>query len=271
MEVEPTLGFPVAGRSIADVGSIFGDPRDGGARDHHGIDIFAPRGTPVVAATAGTVSRVEETSRGGRVVWLRDARRSQSIYYAHLDSQVVTNGERVEPGDTLGLVGNTGNARTTPPHLHFGVYSRGPQDPVPFVLPIRDRLPSLSDDTALVGDRVRTAIDAPARDASGVASAERIPRGTLLSVRGAHAAWLRVTLPGGGTVFLRANDVESIERPLERVVPEGTATLRASPAHDAAVVGTLAAGTGAPVYARFGDFVFIRTGEGPEGWISIGN
>ncbi|MGY8915482.1 MAG: peptidoglycan DD-metalloendopeptidase family protein, partial [Flavobacteriales bacterium] len=46
-------------------------------------------------------------------------------YYAHLDSIIARDGQRVKRGDTLGLVGNTGNARTTPPHLHFGIYGRG--------------------------------------------------------------------------------------------------------------------------------------------------
>src|SRR5690606_6321435 len=122
LAAEPALAFPVEGRGTGAVGSFFGADRDGGARSHHGVDIFAPRGTPVLAAAEGTVSRVRETPRGGKVVWLRDEARGQNLYYAHLDSQLVAGGERVRVGDTLGLVGNTGNARTTPPHLHFGIY-----------------------------------------------------------------------------------------------------------------------------------------------------
>lgn len=133
---EASLAFPVMGRGRGAVGSTFGDPRDGGRRDHHGIDIFAPRGTPVIAASAGYVSRVRDTPRGGKVIWMRDETRGLSLYYAHLDSQLVLSGAHVAVGDTLGLIGNTGNARTTPPHLHFGIYSRGegPIDPVPFVI-----------------------------------------------------------------------------------------------------------------------------------------
>ena len=130
---EAALAFPV---ERGNVGSTFGDARDGGRRDHHGIDIFAPRGTPAIAAASGYVSRVRETPRGGKVVWLRDERRGLSLYYAHLDSQLVASGARVDVGDTVGFIGNTGNARTTPPHLHFGIYSRGegPLDPYPFVV-----------------------------------------------------------------------------------------------------------------------------------------
>ena len=131
----PSLGFPVAGAGPQAIRSVWGDPRDGGARRHEGVDIFADRGTPVVATSDGVVNRVQETPIGGRVVWLRPSGRRLGVYYAHLDSQLVASGQRVRAGDTLGLVGNTGNARSTPPHLHFGVYaSGGAVDPDPFIV-----------------------------------------------------------------------------------------------------------------------------------------
>jgi murein DD-endopeptidase MepM/ murein hydrolase activator NlpD len=117
------------------VRSYFRDPRDAGRREHHGVDIFAPRDTPVVAAASGFVSSVGTNRLGGNVVWLWDPDRKQSHYYAHLSSQAVRIGQRVDAGDVVGYVGNTGNARTTPPHLHFGIYAfrEGPIDPLPFV------------------------------------------------------------------------------------------------------------------------------------------
>ena len=129
------LLFPVKGRSTAAVQSFFRDPRDNNTRDHHGIDIFAPRNTPVLAAADGYVTSVGTNRLGGNVVWIFDPSRGQSHYYAHLETQAVSGGERVQAGDIVGYVGNTGNARTTPPHLHFGIYSRGegPLDPLPFV------------------------------------------------------------------------------------------------------------------------------------------
>jgi murein DD-endopeptidase MepM/ murein hydrolase activator NlpD len=129
------LGFPVAGRGSAAVQSFFRDPRDGGRRSHHGVDIFAPRDTPVLAASGGFVSSVGNTNLGGLVVWVWDAGRRQSHYYAHLSRQAVRTGDVVQAGDVIGYVGNTGNARTTPPHLHFGIYAMGdgPIDPLPFV------------------------------------------------------------------------------------------------------------------------------------------
>lgn len=132
---EAVYKFPVAGRGNSAVQSYWGAARDGGRRSHEGIDIFAPKGTPVIAATEGRVSRTGNRGLGGKQVWMRDNKRGTSLYYAHLDSVIATPGQRVSPGDTLGLVGNTGNARTTPPHLHFGIYKgyRGAQNPLPYV------------------------------------------------------------------------------------------------------------------------------------------
>jgi murein DD-endopeptidase MepM/ murein hydrolase activator NlpD len=119
------LMFPVVGRGLNAIGSVWGDPRDGGSRSHEGVDIFAPRGTPVVAVADGRITGVRHTTVGGRVVWLDDPERALSFYYAHLDRQLVRDGQWVRAGDTLGTVGNTGNAVSTPPHLHFGVYRPG--------------------------------------------------------------------------------------------------------------------------------------------------
>jgi murein DD-endopeptidase MepM/ murein hydrolase activator NlpD len=132
---EAALTFPVSGRTDAAVRSFFRDPRDNRSREHHGIDIFAPRNTPVLAAADGFVLHVGTSPLGGNIVWVWDARRGQSHYYAHLERQAVATGTRVSAGDVVGYVGNTGNARTTAPHLHFGIYSRGegPIDPLPFV------------------------------------------------------------------------------------------------------------------------------------------
>ena len=132
---EPVYTFPVAEKGNTAVQSFWGAARDGGRRSHEGIDIFAPRGSPVLAATEGRISSTGNKGLGGKQVWLRDSKRGNSLYYAHLDSIIARPGMRVAPGDTLGLVGNTGNAKTTPPHLHFGIYRgfRGAQDPLPYV------------------------------------------------------------------------------------------------------------------------------------------
>ena len=118
----PRLEMPVTGLELSDTCSSWHAPRSGG-RLHQGADLFAERGTPVVSATRGVVWRVGNDPLGGRVVWVLGEGRSL-YYYAHLDDWApgLRSGQRVHAGDALGDVGNTGNARTTPPHLHFGVY-----------------------------------------------------------------------------------------------------------------------------------------------------
>jgi murein DD-endopeptidase MepM/ murein hydrolase activator NlpD len=136
LSAEPLLAFPVTGLNTYAIQSGFGAERDGGARAHRGVDIFAARGTDAVAAVDGWVTRVDSTRRGGNVVWLQPLFGDLRLYYAHLDTQLVEAGQFVGRGDVIGTVGNTGNAITTPPHLHFGVYVRrrgGATDPVDFL------------------------------------------------------------------------------------------------------------------------------------------
>lgn len=108
LRAEPTLRVPVERAARSRIQSFFGDSRDNGRREHQGVDIFAPRGTPVVAAADGIVSSV----------------------------------------------GNTGNARGTPPHLHFGIYTAGGAvDPLPYIAappsqPMQVRLPTPGPRTA---------------------------------------------------------------------------------------------------------------------------
>ena len=129
--------FPVQGKDSRAVQSFYGASREGGIRLHKGVDIFAEKGTPVVSPVRGIVTGVKEGGRGGRSVWVRDMERGYSLYFAHLDTQMVKFGERVVPGQIVGTVGNTGNAKFTPAHLHFGIYEGEPFDPFPAI----DNLP----------------------------------------------------------------------------------------------------------------------------------
>jgi murein DD-endopeptidase MepM/ murein hydrolase activator NlpD len=134
LHTEPTLRFPVEGATAKSVQSFFGAARDGGRRAHHGVDIFAARGTPVRAAAGGIVTSVGPNGLGGNTIWITRPTRGESHYYAHLDRQLVAPGTYVNEGDVIGLVGNTGNARTTAPHLHFGIYTTGGAvDPFPYL------------------------------------------------------------------------------------------------------------------------------------------
>lgn len=108
-------------------------PRAPGRR-HEGIDIFARKGTPIVSTTEGIVLRQGENSLGGNVVWILGPA-GHRHYYAHLDEFAdLAAGQRIAAGTLLGYVGNTGNARSTPPHLHYGIYTReGAINPYPLL------------------------------------------------------------------------------------------------------------------------------------------
>lgn len=118
------LPMPVEGVRV----SALRDTWDGASsegRKHEGIDIFAKRGTPVRSSTEGIVMQVGANRLGGLVVWVTGPG-GQRHYYAHLERYAdVEAGTRIEAGRLLGYVGNTGNARGTPPHLHYGVYDVG--------------------------------------------------------------------------------------------------------------------------------------------------
>ena len=117
-----SLFMPVVGVQADDLYNSWGDSRDGGRRRHKGIDIFAPKGTGIVAVADGIVSYIGEQPKGGLCLWLT-TEDGRSFYYAHLDRWAagLFEGMEVSRGDLLGYVGNTGNAKTTPPHLHFAV------------------------------------------------------------------------------------------------------------------------------------------------------
>ena len=136
------LAFPVKNGSNKDIQSHWGVPREGGLRKHEGVDIFNKKGTPILAVEDGKIARVGTNHLGGKVVWQRLGMFGQSIYYAHLDSQAVSTGQTVKKGDIVGFMGNTGNAKTTPSHLHFGIYTgSGAIDPILYILK-RDTIPA---------------------------------------------------------------------------------------------------------------------------------
>jgi len=272
LRLEAQLAFPVEGHSIRAVQSIFGADRDAGSRSHDGIDIFARRGTPVLAASAGRANRVRITGLGGKVVWVRDDVRNSNIYYAHLDSQHVVDDQRVEVGDTLGFVGNTGNARTTPPHLHFGVYRRreGPVDPYPFLNTPRARLAEQTADPEQLGDWVRLIEDGirlregPAR---GGAVLRELDQYTPLRVFGGSGEYYRVRLPDGVYGYVAARLTEPADRPFSTEVVMASRQIRSAPNKDALVITRLDAGAEVPVLGRFDGYLFVVAPSGHTGWM----
>lgn len=118
--------FPVRGQVSYsnDWGGKRSPGATGGTGKHQGTDIFAPRGTPVVAVVDGVVSKVGPSKIGGNRIWING-----TYYYAHLDSfaKGLKAGARVKAGQVIGYVGDTGDAKGTPTHLHFGIDPTGGQ------------------------------------------------------------------------------------------------------------------------------------------------
>lgn len=116
-----------------------GDVKHKSKGGHLGIDIFAPKGTPLVACVNGKVVKKGKTKVGGNRVTIRD-NNGINYYYSHLDSYApgLKRGDLVSAGEFIGTVGDSGNAKGTHPHLHFSIYDmrgykRGNIDPWPLL------------------------------------------------------------------------------------------------------------------------------------------
>jgi hypothetical protein len=132
----PGAAIPVEGMFCPVAGSVsftddWGDPRSGGRR-HQGNDLFADYGSPLVAIEDGVIDGGTDTEvgLGGIALWLR-GRSGTGYYYAHNARNAVALGDQVRAGQVIAYLGNTGNARTSPPHLHLQVHPDGgdPVDP----------------------------------------------------------------------------------------------------------------------------------------------
>jgi murein DD-endopeptidase MepM/ murein hydrolase activator NlpD len=129
LTVTPPLGFrPSHYVFPVDSGADYGDSYGGVRNDiydgwHHGDDLFAPLGTPVVAVANGKLSLVGWNRLGGWRLWLTDGD-GNSFYYAHLAgySRWILTHPKVRAGEVVGFLGRTGDAFTTSPHLHFEIH-----------------------------------------------------------------------------------------------------------------------------------------------------
>lgn len=131
--------FPIAGEYVNPLFDSYGFPRMPNTPDshwHEGIDIFAPRGTPLVAAERGVLTSVGSNRLGGLKIWLR-GESGVEWYYAHLQAFApgITQGQVVDAGTLIGFVGDSGNAVGTPPHLHLEMHPGGgkPVNPYPLL------------------------------------------------------------------------------------------------------------------------------------------
>lgn len=100
----------------------YGADREGGERSHQGTDLFDKKGTPILNVCDGIVEKLGWNRLGGERVGVRGDD-GNYYYYAHLDeiNKDLTIGERITKGELIGTMGNTGDAITTPDHLHFGI------------------------------------------------------------------------------------------------------------------------------------------------------
>ena len=181
----------------------------------------------------------------------------------------------MEQGDTLGTVGNTGNARTTPPHLHFGVYrsGQGAVDPWWFIHSPRVTVPRLAVDTLRFGGWVRTRAegvllqDAPETTGD---SGTVLPLHTAALVVAAVGSWYRVRLPDGEMGYLSATAAEPIEVALGVAAGMTSTELLSSPTaaeHPETVLASNAEPSSLAIHGRFGAFLLVRTPAGMSGWI----
>ena len=266
----PSLAYPIKATGSKHIKSFWGDGRDAGMRKHEGIDLFAPFHTPVVAAAEGVVSRVNENRLGGKVVWLRPAGTNYSLYYAHLDSQLVSDGQRVSVGDTLGLMGNTGNARSTPPHLHFGIYTfGGAVDPLPFVKPEIKK----PDNVQAPLDNLNMTVRSENRNSRLFSSPDRgsesinLTFQTVMLVNAASGNMYKTTLPDGRSGYISSDAVRPAVKPLRQYPLAKDRPLLEQPLDSAARKRTLTPGNEVNILGQFGDYYFVSDQEGLKGWV----
>ncbi len=128
------LAIPIKELDIKNIEDSWDSPRSGG-RTHEGVDMFAKKGTPIYSATEGFILRTGHNNLGGNFVFTIGAG-GVKYYYAHLDrvAMGMEIGTPVTLDTVIGFVGNTGNAASTPPHLHFGMYLRGAENPYPLLI-----------------------------------------------------------------------------------------------------------------------------------------
>ena len=257
----PSLAYPLKSANRNQIQSLYGVGRDDNSRKHEGIDIFAPFRTPVIAVSAGTVTSVNTNNLGGKVVWFRPAGKNYTLYYAHLDEQTVSAGQTVVYGDTLGRMGNTGNAQTTPPHLHFGIYTNGGAvDPLPFVDPTIKNPEQIRTSTAVLNTTMRTI-------SSASLAGNSLKVGTILRVTAATGNEYRVELPDQQIGYLSGKAVVPVSKALSKYKAKLLQPVFDQPDSAAAVKSNLAIGQTVDVLGVFGDYQLMIDGNQQTGWI----
>lgn len=265
-----SLAFPLKNARRNQIQSLFGVGRDANTRKHEGIDIFAPFRTPVIAVAAGRVTAVNQNNLGGNVVWFRPEGKNYTLYYAHLDEQTVTAGQAVVYGDTLGRMGNTGNAITTAPHLHFGIYTNeGAVDPLPFVDPAVQTVPKINTSIDQLNATMRTAKNTSImQSADGQITNKPLAKGTILRVAAATGNNYKVESPDGEFGYINGKELSSTWKPLAKHKVNSTQlSLYDQPDSLAAIKFNLKNGETVDVLGSFKDYQLIVNEAKQTGWI----
>lgn len=266
----PAFDFPVTGKNSRAIHSVFGDPRDGGKREHHGVDIFAKRHTPIIAPTEGRIRMAGTKGIGGRVVWLYDTKRNQSLYFAHLEKYLVEKNQNVHPGDTIGTVGNTGNAKNTPPHLHFGIYKNGPIDPYHFIVETDTATIKTSLTTSELGTWRRIKKQVLLKSDQGIEKGiDTLNQYQMVKIIGARKNDYRVSTYNNNG-YVPGKFIEPIGKPLLQISDSLSYAILDAPLNTASIKGQTLSYDSIAILGIAQEYAFIRTQEGDTGWIKRG-
>jgi hypothetical protein len=249
--------------------------------------------------------RVGQRGLGGNIVFLADRKRDIFLYYAHLDEHRTTSGTGVDSGDIIGTVGNTGNAQSTAPHLHIGVYDgtwRRPLDPwyffvrgdttpepiVPHEYELGTWVRLSNEENPLVQHPPSRwgAKPSPARvDArgnplgpeekpltaldAGPSLVEPSTRHLPLHVVGTQGRYLKIRTPFGNTGYVPATAVEALETPIRTVTLEQSTQARMAPAPASDVVATVTTGEEVEVYGSLDQYGLVMLPDGRFRWMLL--
>jgi murein DD-endopeptidase MepM/ murein hydrolase activator NlpD len=194
-----------------------------------------------------------------------------SFYYAHLDRQTVGTGARVRAGEKLGEVGNTGNARSTPPHLHFAVFRGGEAvDPWGYLVDLGAGKPAVEAPTERLGDWIRTAT-AGLRLRGGPGTSfsvlDELPGQYPLRVDAAVRNWFRVETAAGRAGFVAAWLTAELDPPLARRVIAEPLEVLAEPSPGAPEIARFSEGVSLSIQARAGALDLVLGPENVRGWV----
>ena len=264
-----SLPFPVSGLTAKAVQSEFGAERDAGRRQHEGIDIFAARHTPAVAVVSG-IARPDTNTLGGNVVWLRDPLSGRSFYYAHLARAAFEGTTHVTSGEVVGYIGNTGNARTTAPHLHFGIYEGGAIDPLPFIQADQAVPPAAAGADEMLSELARVTA-ARSRLRAGTSQNARtlseLQRGSIVHIYGLSGTQLRVVLPDHTTGYVERSAITTATKPLREQRVQPGAVIRDEPLATAPALHVVQEPATLEVLGTFNGFELVRVASG-FGWLA---